>query len=256
MRRRRSGIAAWGLAALCLLPLAVLLLLSIAVRWPFPEILPRERQLATWAALLTGESPLAGVFLGSLGLSGLVALVSTAVGYLTAKHLAYHPARDRLLLLAYAPFVMSPVVVGVSLLYLYLRLGLAGSFAGVVLAQAIFGLSFAVVFFTGFWNREKRAMEDLVRTLGGSTFQLYRWVLLPLSKGALALCLFQTFLLSWFQYGLTILIGGGAVETLPMKVYDYVLEANVAYAALASCLLVLPPVLLLWANKRLLWKLV
>jgi len=52
----------------------------------------------------------------------------------------------------------------------------------------------------------------------------------------LLLCFFQTFLLSWFQYGLTMLVGGGQVKTLPLKVYDFVWEANVFYAALASCL--------------------
>ena len=57
-------------------------------------------------------------------------------------------------------------------------------------------------------------------------------------------CFFQTFLISWFQYGLTLLVGSGKVETLPLKVYDYVSEANLGYAAVAGCLLVLPPVLL------------
>jgi len=47
---------------------------------------------------------------------------------------------------------------------------------------------------------------------------------------------------------------GGQVKTLTLKVYDYVGEANVFYAALASCLLIFPPALLLWANKRFLFK--
>ncbi len=66
----------------------------------------------------------------------------------------------------------------------------------------------------------------------------------------LLICFFQTFLISWFQYGLTLLIGAGKVQTLPIKVYDYVNEANIFYAAMASCLLILPPAALLWVNKR------
>jgi len=255
MSGRARRWAALALAALCGLPLAFLLLLSVARRWPFPEVWPRETDAAPWRALLGGGA-LAPVFLTSVALSALVAAAATAIGYLAAKHVAYRGARDRLMVLAYAPYVMSPVVLGVSVLYLYLRLGLAGGFLGVALAQTLFAASFAVVFFAPFWNQEKRGFEELVRTLGGGTADLYGRVLLPLSKGALLLCFFQTFLISWFQYGLTILIGGGAVETLPMKVYDYVNEANPAYAALAGCLLVLPPVALLWVNRRLLWKLV
>src|SRR5262249_62243642 len=101
-----------------------------------------------------------------------------------------------------------------------------------------------------------RGWGTRARPRGGGTAPLSRRALLPLSRGALLLCFFQTFLISWFQYGLTILIGGGAVETLPMKVYDYVNEGNPAYAALAGCLLVVPPVALLWINRRLLWRIV
>ncbi|HXU28949.1 MAG TPA: ABC transporter permease, partial [Thermoanaerobaculia bacterium] len=194
--------------ALCLLPIALLFLLSLAARWPYPQIWPVEIRLDPWRELLDFQNGGLPRVLGvSLLLSTVVALVSTALSYLAAKRIAGHPARARLALLAYAPYVMSPVVLGVCLLYLYLKLGLAGTFPGVVLAQTIFATSFGVVFFLGFWNEEKRALEDLVRTLGGSTWQLYSRVLLPLSRGPLGLCLFQTFLISWFQYGLTVLIG-------------------------------------------------
>ncbi len=244
-------------AALCGLPVALLLLLSLAARWPYPRIWPQEIRLDPWRDLLdVAHGDLARTLLVSFVLSSAVALVATALSYLAAKRIASHRNRARLSLLAYAPYVMSPVVLGVCILYLYLRLGLAGTFWGVALAQTIFSTSFGVVFFLGFWTEEKRALEDLVRTLGGTTWQLYAKVLLPISRGALGLCAFQTFLISWFQYGLTVLIGGGAVRTLPMKVFDYINEANLSYAALASLLLVLPPVLLLWVNRRLFLRIV
>jgi putative spermidine/putrescine transport system permease protein len=77
-------------------------------------------------------------------------------------------------------------------------------------------------------------------------------VLLPLSREVLQLGFLQTFLLSWFQYGLTLLIGAGKVQTLTLRVYSLVGEANPAYAAVASCLLVAPPAVLLLLNRRLL----
>ena len=93
-------------------------------------------------------------------------------------------------------------------------------------------------------------MEQLVATLGGNTWQTYTRVLLPMAKGALLVCFFQTFLISWFEYGLTRLIGVGKVQTLTLKVFQYVNEANIFYAALASILLAMPPILLLWINKK------
>lgn len=247
-------ILALGLVALCLFPFLYLLVLSLAAAWPFPSLWPEAFSISLWARLVGGSGAIGQSFLLSCGISVGVAALSTAAGYVTGKFIAYHPARRTLLLLAYVPFIMSPVILGTCLMYLYLKAGLTGSAAGVVLAQTMFAYGFAIVFFSAFWSPRVKALEELVYTLGGSRRQAYLEVLLPVSKGMLLICFFQTFLISWFQYGLTLLIGSGKVQTLPVKVYDYVNEANIFYAALAGCLLVLPPAVMLWANKRYVFK--
>ncbi|HYM60638.1 MAG TPA: ABC transporter permease [Thermoanaerobaculia bacterium] len=248
MKRLASAI----IAVVCALPFALVIMLSLAHGWRFPAILPHPFTAELWRSIVTGRVDLGAVFARSAALSATVALLSTAASFITAKFIAYHRRRPLLLTLAYAPYVMSPVILGVCILYLYIRAGIDGTFAGVVLAQTIFAFSFGIVFFTAFWNREKLELEQLVYTMGGTTRQLYSRVLLPLSRDALILCFFQTFLISWFQYGITLLIGEGKVQTLPLKVFDYIGEANPGYAALSSCLLVIPPVVMLWINKRLL----
>lgn len=246
-------VLAWTLGAACLLPLVYLVVLSFVAAWPFPALVPEALSAEAWRRLLTGTGALARSFGLSVGVSTAVAGLATAAGFATGKYVGYHPRRDALLLVAYVPFVMSPVILGTCLMYLYLKAGLAGTVAGVVAAQSMFAYGFAIVFFSAFWTDEVRALEGLVHTLGGTRRQAYRRVLVPLAGPMLLICFFQTFLISWFQYGLTLLIGAGKVQTLPLLVYAYVNEANVYYAALASCLLVLPPVLLLWANKRFLF---
>jgi putative spermidine/putrescine transport system permease protein len=251
--RAQATVAAL-LAAVCLVPFAYLAALSVADPWTFPALAPEGWSLARWGRMLTGAGALGPSLSLSLGLSLTVAIASTAAGYVTGKFIAYHPWRRRLLVLAYVPFVMAPVILGVCLMYLFLRMRLAGSVAGVMLAQTMFAYGFSIIFFNAFWSARLKAMEDLVATLGGTTAEAYRRVLLPVSVGMLLICFFQTFLISWFQYGLTLLVGAGKVQTLPLKVYDFVSEANMYYAALASCLLVLPPVALLWVNKRFVFR--
>jgi putative spermidine/putrescine transport system permease protein len=254
MRNRefsKARLLATLVAAACVFPFAVLALLSVAEQWAFPDPLPPSWRPERW--LTVGG----GLFARSVGLSlavsAAVATLSTAAGYVTGKYVAGHRHGRALLFLAYVPFAMSPVVLGVCLLFLYLKLGLVGTALGVVLAQTIFAYGFAIVLFSAFWTPELRALEDLVRTLGGGTWAVYREALLPASRGALALCFFQTFLLSWFQYGLTVLIGAGRVQTLPVQVFAFVNEADPYLAALASCLLVGPPLVLMWVNKRFLF---
>ncbi len=132
--------------------------------------------------------------------------------------------------------------------------GLYGTFGGVLLAQLFITFPYGVIFFSSFWNERLRSMEELVKTLGGSTLQAYAKVLVPVARGALMTCFFQLFLISWFEYGLTNLIGVGKVPTLTLRVFQYVNEANLFLAALASCLLILPPVALLWLNRSVVFR--
>jgi putative spermidine/putrescine transport system permease protein len=256
MKRRGRGMLAAGVMGACVFPLAYLALSSVAGPWEFPDILPQSLRFDRWTLLLGREQALVDSLLVSLFVSTTVGLLSTLAGFVTARAVAYHRRRPLLLFLAYLPFAVSPVILGVSLLYVYIRLGLVATVAGVVLSHTIFAFGFAVVYWVPFWNAEKRAFEDLVRTLGGTTAVAYRLVLLPLSRGPLLVCFFQTFLISWFQYGLTILVGSGKVDTLPLRVYAYVFEANLGHAAVASCLLVVPPLVLLWLNTRIVRRLV
>lgn len=249
------ALAAGGVAVLCVAPFAYLALLSVAGPWEFPALLPASLRSDRWTGLLAGGQGLASSLGVSLLVSVTVGLLSTSAGFVTARAVSDHPRRPAFLVLTYLPFAASPVILGVCLLYVYIRLGLAATVPGVVLAHLIFAYAFAVVFWVPFWNAEKRAFADLVRTLGGGPFDLYRRVLLPLSRGPFLVCFFQTFLISWFQYGLTLLVGSGKVQTLPLKVYDYVNEANLGYAAVASLLLLLPPVLVSWVNRRVLRRL-
>lgn len=247
---RSARLLALFVGTLCVLPVAYVLLLSMVERWsalvPFPEVV----SLRWWREI--GARGLSESLVLSMVLSAGVATVATAGGFAAARFVRY-ARRPRLwLFVAYAPFVLSPVLVGVCLMYLYLRLGVAGTVAGVMLAQFAFALGFATVFFTSFWSGRVRDYEGLAQTLGASPLDVLWRVSWPLARGLVLLCFFQTFLLSWFQYGITLLVGQGKVQTLPLRVFNHLNEANPYVAAVAACLLVLPPVLLLFVNRRVL----
>lgn len=241
-------------AAIWLMPFALLLIWSAGRLWPFPSLFPQEWTLTYWKAVLVSGGAINKSLWASLSLSFAVAMVSTALGYFSSKQIAYHRQKAWWLLLAYLPYAMAPVILAACLQHYFLVMGLSGRWFGVWLAQLCIAYPFAVIFFSGFWNLRMRAMEQLAATLGGTSWQAFRMVLLPVSKGALLVCFFQTFLLSWFEYGLTSLIGVGKVQTLTVRVFQYVQEANIFQAALAGCLLFLPPLSLWWLNKQWLFR--
>lgn len=242
------------LAALFAFPFAFLMVLSFGQQWRYPALFPQEWTLGNWFHLFQAGSGLGRGLVHSLLLSAGMAFAGTSLGFLTARQLVRHRWRRQLLVLAYFPYVLAPVILAAMLQYYFMRLGLAGKLAGVMLAQLFLVYPFAVVFFFGFWNERMLALEQQAATLGATAWQRLSRVLLPAARGALAVCYFQTFLISWFEYGLTALIGVGKVQTLTVKVFQYIGEANLFLAALASLLLALPPLLLLWVNRQVLFK--
>jgi len=246
---RRAGAAA--LIVLCWLPVAYLALLSLARDWAFPALLPTALTLATWQRALAGNDGLITSFATSVGIALLVATLATTAAGVASRIFAYHRHRGWWVLAMHAPFALSPVILGTCLLYFFIRLGLVGSAAGVIAAQFIFGYAYAVIVLVGFWNPHVAALEDLARTLGAGKREVLRRVVFPLARPLLAVAFFQTFLLSWFDYGLAAVIGAGKVPVLTLRVTEYMGSGNVHLAAVCALLLVVPPLAFLLLNRRL-----
>jgi len=239
-----------AIVILVLFPFAYLLLLSFASGWQYPSLLPEYFGWQNWRVIFSTETGILSSFLLSVLISLAVAISATLTGFLISKVVSYHPQKNLLSLLTYFPYILSPVVFAACLSYFFIKAGLFGKAGGVIVAQFIIAFPYAVIFFSSFWGERVKSFESLTTTLGGNSWQKYIKVLFPLAKGLILICFFQTFLISWFEYGLTSIIGVGKVQTMTIKVFLFIKEANFYYGALSCCLLIFPPVLLLYINKK------
>lgn len=249
----KNSSATVSLLLLALFPFAFLLVLSVSQRWVYPEVWPVAWSLSPWQTALGSGDDLGGALFTSLTIALGVAASGTLLGFSTARGLGDLRHGRRWLRMAYLPYVFAPVILAACLQFYFLRLGISGSVIGVVVAQFFITYPYAVILASSFWTPRLRSMEEVARTLGAKPMQVKSKISWFLLRGPLGIVFFQCFLISWFEYGLTQLIGVGKVETLPLKVFQFVNEANIFYAAMAASLLILPPVVLLWINKRLLF---
>ncbi|PKM38164.1 MAG: ABC transporter permease [Gammaproteobacteria bacterium HGW-Gammaproteobacteria-10] len=239
------------LASVCLFPLAYLLLRSFAFDWRYPALLPSRWSLNAWEDALLGGGKLGLAALRSLACAVLVACLATCAGFISSRMIARHRRRALLLYLAHIPFVLSPVIFGICLLPLYLQLNLVGGFTGVALAQFTLAYAYAILYFQSFWGPRTQALEEQISTLGGNQWQIWTRVLIPKARPFGIICLLQTGLLSWFDYGFAAVIGAGKFQTLTVLVFAYLGEANQTLAAAAATLLTAPLALLvLLMNKH------
>ncbi|RYU78334.1 ABC transporter permease [Hymenobacter persicinus] len=246
----RSRLLPALLGLLLALPFVLLGLLALAEQWRWPAALPPAYSLTAVRSLLgaTDNDLLAG--LGrSLLLAGTVAVLATGGGLAVARALARSTRSARWEAASYLPYALPPVLLATLIQPFIIRLHLSGSGVGVLLGLLLVALPYATLLLRSFWTPQVAEYESLARTLGCTSAQAFRRVLLPLAWPRLRTALFQTFLLAWFDFGLTNVLSVGKVRTLTVQVFAYVGEANSQLAAVASLLLLLPPALLLWLNR-------
>lgn len=236
---RRGGAAV--MLTLLLTPHLLLLLLSAGSGWSFPRLLPDRLDGGPWRHLL-GYSGLLPAAITGAGLSLLSGVMSTLSGLLISRSIRVSCGAMRRLsrALLLLPFVISPVVAGVCLFDLAARTGFAGRALGVLLGHMLFGTATAAVILTDGWSDLTDRQEQLVRSFGGGAVAVWRHAILPRMRGLLLICLLQTSLLSWLDYGIVLQIGGGRVQTLTLRLFSLIRESSVNQAALAGLLLLLP----------------
>jgi putative spermidine/putrescine transport system permease protein len=240
------------LAVWLVLPLVPLLIWSFARGWRFPDLLPQEWSLYAWEYALSERS---GV-LDSLGVTCLVAGLATAlsvlVGLPAGRALGLYRFRGKALveLLILAPVIVPGIAVGLGLHSVFLRLGLGNTLAGVVLVHVIPTLPYMILVTAGVFANHDRAVEDQARSLGATSWQTFRHVTLPMILPGLVVGALFAFLVSWSQYVLTLLIGGGRVITLPLLLFNYASSGRNDLTGAVGLVYVLPGILIVIFTVR------
>lgn len=237
-----GGAATATTVAVLVLGFASLVVRGLADAWRSPALLPQRWGLRGFdAAFAGGEAGAALVTSLAVGTaSTMVALVLAwpAARVLGERRLR-HPAAVFVMLAM--PLLVAPYAVGTGLAEWFLRLGLAGTLRGLVLAHLTFVLPYALLLLLSGFGPELRGLEEMSRAAGLSAWQRLRWVTIPSLRPTLAATALMAFLVSWSQYGTSLAIAPTR-PTLPVLLLPFIGSDPQVAAALS--LLFLGPALL------------
>ncbi len=241
-----------GMLAACLAPFLPQLVWSFSQRWLFPALLPTEWGLRSWRYLFSPGAQLWKAAGASLEIGFAVTLLSIAIGLPAGRALGLYSFRGKTLVrfLILAPAIVPGFAAVMGIHILFICYGLADTLLGVVLAHLIPTMPYVVLVLAGVFSGYPVEIEEEARTLGARPWQVFWHVTLPsIAPGVIAAGLFA-FTISWGQYLLTLLIGGGQVLTLPILLLNFVNSGDYMLASALSLVLILPAGLVLWATSR------
>ena len=232
-----AAIAA-ATAAFLLLPIFFIAALSFgSSQW---LIFPPPAWTFRWYRELFADPRWFQSALTSLEIALLVAALSVVIGALASFGLVRGSFRGREVLKAFflTPMILPVIVLAVALYALFLRVGLAGTMIGFVLAHLVVALPFSILTITAALEGFDKSIEDAAILCGASPLEAALRVTLPAIASGLFSAAVFSFLASWDEVVLAIFMASPTLQTLPVKIWETLQQDLTPVVAAASTLLI------------------
>ena len=122
----------------------------------------------------------------------------------------------------YAPLVMPEVITGLSLLLLFIGIGLDRGIFTIILAHTTFSMCYVSVVVSSRLVSFDRSLEEAALDLGCSPFEAFRLVTLPIIAPAVISGWLLAFTLSLDDLVIASFTSGPSATTLPIKIFSAV----------------------------------
>lgn len=187
----------------------------------------------------------------------LVSVGGTTATLLLAAFTAYafawleFPGRDWLFLFVVALLVVPVQMTLIPLFSLYNDVGLFDTVLGLILFHTAFGLPFSIFLLRNFFLGIPKDLFEAGRIDGGSAFQLFWRIALPLGRPALASLAIFEFLWNWNDF-LIALTFGRDTQVVTVAIFSQLRQygSNIELIAPASFLSLALPLVVFFAFQR------
>jgi spermidine/putrescine transport system permease protein len=190
---------------------------------------------------------------GSLYVGLVSTFFATLLGTLLAMGLARHRLAGRTVLegLVYVPVVTPEIVCGISMLLLFVALGVPFGYGTIILAHVAFNISFVTVVVRARLEGMDRSLEEASLILGADEWTTFWRVTVPqLWPGILSGALLA-FTMSFDDFVITSLVAGPGSTTLPIVVYSMVRKNIEPSINAISTIVLVATTILIYVSDRL-----
>lgn len=162
--------------------------------------------------------------LNSLTVSIVAASVATIIGTLAAVALHRYQFKGKALLssMVFVSMLTPEIVMAISLLIVFMTLGIKLGFVSLVIGHITFCLPFVIVAVYSRLKGFDMKMLEAARDLGASESRIFWKIILPLALPAVAAGWLLSFTLSLDDVIVSAFVTGPGYEILPLKVYSMV----------------------------------
>ena len=218
-----------------IITIALLIFMSLAQNWPFPNLIPTTSARA-WTQILQNPSAL----ITSIALAISTSLAALAIIILWLENM---PGKsDRILvLLSLAILGLPAILVGLGQYRAFLNFGLTGNMTGLFIAHLMPVTAYMTIVLVSPYRALDERYSATASSFGKSHFEFLRQIKLPLLRAPIYAALAVGFAVSFGQYIPAQLVAAGRYSTLPVEAVTLTSGTNRPLTAAFALLLLLPP---------------
>lgn len=243
---------------LFLAPILWVLVISFKLRrdiftWP-PTVIDFAPTLSNYANVLSGS----GKFVTFIGNSVIVAIVSTAIALMVGTLGAYGlSGRRKPKSPAWSYWMLSfrmmpPVALVIPFYVLFQQTGLLGHLGAIALTHSVFSVAIVLWMTKSFFDEVPPEIEEAAIMDGATDWQVFRLIVMPIAKAALAASAIFAFITSWNEFLFAVILAKSNTYTVPVAISTFVGEVYVSWGELAAAtiLAILPALLVAFLGQR------
>ena len=236
-----------------ILPILPLFMWVFTERFTWPSLFPQAFSLRAVNSLIRMNSELMKTFALSILLSLTVAAISVVIGLMTARALSFYEFKLKgvVSFLVMFPFLVPTTVFAMGIQVTLLRMGLAGNVWGVILCHVIYSAPYATRLIEEGTGALSLKLEEQARVLGCSPVKAFFSVSLPNLVPVILSAFTMAYLISFSQYFLTLLIGGGNVNTFAVIMVPYIQGGERNFASIYSLVFMIVTIVIFAGFDRL-----
>jgi putative spermidine/putrescine transport system permease protein len=188
-----------------------------------------------------------GPLWNSLAIAPVATLISVTLGTLAAVGLSqsHVPFRRAIMAVLISPMIVPLIISAAGMYFFYSRIGLQGTYWGVVLAHAALGIPFVIITVTATLVSFDRSLTRAAASMGAGPVRTFFKVQMPLiMPGVVAGGLFA-FITSFDEVVVVMFLGAAGQKTLPWQMFTGLREQiSPTILAAATVLIVISVILL------------
>ena len=193
--------------------------------------------------------------LNSMIVASLSTLFSLIIGLPAAYSIARYRQEKLSFIILMVRFIPSMTFL-IPWFVIFSKIGLTDSYISLILSHMVIALPFIIWVMMPYFETIPKDLEEAATVDGSSHIGVFVKIVLPLSGPGIITVSILSFIFSWNNFIMAMILAGGKTKTVPLAIFNFISDANIDWGGLmaASVTITLPIIIFSLFTQRFIVK--